>query len=94
MRLSQLLGKRIINIFDGEIMGLVGDSDLVVNPETGAIEGIILPYRSTHTYNSYRGERGADKLLSGRGDRQILNIPWEKVCKIGSEVIVVDIDYN
>ena len=24
MRLSQLLGKRIINIFDGEIMGLVG----------------------------------------------------------------------
>ncbi len=34
MRLSQLLGKRIINIYDGEIMGLVGDSDLVVNPET------------------------------------------------------------
>ncbi len=33
MRLSQLLGKRIINIYDGEIMGLVGDSDLVVNPE-------------------------------------------------------------
>ena len=31
MRLSQLLGKRIINIYDGEIMGLVGDSDLVVN---------------------------------------------------------------
>ena len=45
MRLSQLLGKRIINIYDGEIMGLVGDSDLVVNPETGAIEGIILPFR-------------------------------------------------
>ena len=30
MRLSQLLGKRIINIYDGEIMGLVGDSDLEI----------------------------------------------------------------
>lgn len=89
MRLSQLLGKRIINIFDGEIMGLVGDSDLVVNPDTGAIEGIILPYRSERF-----GGGAPAKLLSGRGDKQILNIPWEKVCKVGTEVIVVDIDYN
>lgn len=84
MRLSQLLGKRIINIYDGEIMGLVGDSDLVVNPETGDIEGIILPFRPA-------GSGG--RLLRG-DNKHILNIPWEKVCKIGSEVIVVDIDYN
>lgn len=88
MRLSQLLGKRIINIFDGEIMGLVGDSDLVVNPETGVIESIVLPYRADY----------ADKSLfagiSGSRQKHILNIPWEKVCKIGSEVIVVDIDYK
>lgn len=85
MRLSQLLGKRIINIYDGEIMGLVGDSDLVVNPETGAIEGIILPYRS---------EAAGRRSLGGRGDKRVLNIPWDKVCKIGTEVIVVDVDYS
>jgi len=85
MRLSQLLGKRIINIFDGEIMGLVGDSDLVVNPETGVIEGIILPYRA---------DVGDKRLLAGSRQKHILSIPWEKVCKIGSEVIVVDIDYH
>ena len=86
MRLSQLLGKRIINIYDGEIMGLVGDSDLVVNPETGAIEGIILPFRPAS------GNTGS-RLLRGE-NKHILNIPWEKVCKIGSEVLVVDIDYS
>ena len=86
MRLSQLLGKRIINIYDGEIMGLVGDSDLVVNPETGAIEGIILPFRPA-------GGSTGSRLLRGE-NKHILNIPWEKVCKIGSEVIVVDIDYS
>lgn len=92
MRLSQLLGKRIINIFDGEIMGLVGDSDLVVNPENGVIEGIILPYRADG------GREFADKSLfaglAGARQKHILNIPWEKVCKIGTEVIVVDIDYK
>ena len=89
MRLSQLLGKRIINIFDGEIMGLVGDSDLVVNPETGVIEGIILPYRA-----DAGRDFGDKRLLPGPRQKHILNIPWEKVCKIGSEVIVVDIDYH
>ena len=87
MRLSQLLGKRIINIYDGEIMGLVGDSDLVVNPETGAIEGIILPYRASGSFSEKR-------LLRGAEHKHILNIPWDKVCKIGSEVIVVDVDYT
>ncbi len=85
MRLSQLLGKRIINIYDGEIMGSVGDSDLVVNPETGAIEAIILPCRTDHPFS--------EKMFL-RGDKRVLNIPWDKVCKIGSEVIVVDIAYD
>ncbi len=80
MRLSQLLGKRIVNIYDGEIMGSVGDSDLIINPENGNIEGLILPY-------------GAEKMFA-KGGRAELNIPWTKVCKIGTEVIVVDIDYR
>lgn len=81
MRLSQLMGKRIINIFDGDILGTIGDSDLIINPETGRIEAIILPYR---------GEAGFRYKM----DKRVLNIPWSSVCKIGSEVVVVDLPRN
>lgn len=45
MRMSELIGKEIININDGLKMGLVGDSDLIINPESGEIHSIILPNR-------------------------------------------------
>jgi len=43
MRLSELAQKRIINVYDGEIMGLAGESDLVIEPLTGSIVEIIIP---------------------------------------------------
>ena len=79
MRLSELMGKRIVNIFDGDILGTVGDSDLVINPESGDIEAIILPH------NTSEGR-------FARGERHTLNIPWSAVYKVGSEVIVVDLE--
>lgn len=81
MRLSQLLGKRIINIFDGEILGLVGDADLLVDEESGDIRGLVIPWR---------GVALGEKMRAG--ERRMLNIGWDKVCKVGTEVIVVDID--
>ena len=43
MRLSELAQKRIINVYDGEIMGTAGESDLLIEPITGAIAEIIVP---------------------------------------------------
>ncbi|MDD2569389.1 MAG: YlmC/YmxH family sporulation protein [Clostridia bacterium] len=80
MRLSELMGKRIVNIFDGDILGTVGDSDLVINPENGDIQAIILPH--------------AGEGLLSRGERRVLNIPWSAVYKVGAEVIVVDLENN
>ncbi len=80
MRLSQLMGKKIINIFDGDILGTVGDSDLVIDSETGEIRSLVLPHKK---------DRGM-----GRRDLTPLTIPWDSVCKIGTEVIVVDIEYH
>jgi YlmC/YmxH family sporulation protein len=77
MRLSDFANKKIINLFDGEIMGMAGDSDLLIEPGTGVITGILAP--------SFRGKNG---LV--RGD---VTIPWDVVRKIGAEVIVVDIEY-
>lgn len=80
MRLSDLIGKDIINIADGARLGTVGDSDLIINGETGYIESIVLP-----------NSGGFLGMWSGRSQ---MVIPWQAVKKIGSEVIVVEIDRN
>ncbi len=80
MRLNDLVGKEMVNIFDGMRMGTVGESDMVVDQESGQIVSIILPNRGN--------------MLNFWTDRQKLVIPWESVKKIGREVIVVDIDHT
>ena len=42
MRLSEFADKRIINLYDGEIMGSAGDSDLLIDPADGRIVEIVL----------------------------------------------------
>jgi YlmC/YmxH family sporulation protein len=78
MRLNDLVGKEMVNIYDGMRMGTVGESDMLVNQENGSIVSIILPNRGN--------------ALNFWTDRQKLVIPWEAVKKIGREVIVVDLD--
>lgn len=68
----------MVNIFDGMRMGTVGESDMLIDSETGQIVSIILP-NSGNFFNFW-------------ADRQKLVVPWEAVKKIGKEVIVVDID--
>jgi YlmC/YmxH family sporulation protein len=78
VRLNELIGKEIVNIYDGMRMGTVGDSDMVIDEESGQIVSIILPNRGN--------------ALNFWTDRQKLVIPWDAVKKIGREVIVVDLD--
>ncbi len=78
MRLSELGGKEVINIYDGARLGVIGDADMIVDINTGEIHSIILPQRS-----------GA---LSFWMDRQNMIIPWTAVKKIGNEVIIVELD--
>lgn len=78
MRLNELIGKEMINIFDGMRMGTVGESDMLIDDETGKIISIILPNKGN--------------ALNFWADRQKLVIPWEAVKKIGREVIVLDLD--
>lgn len=78
MRLSEIASKRIINIYDGDILGTVGESDLLVDPDNGGISAIILPQGKA--FSSFSGPK-----------RQVA-IPWDSVQKVGSEVIVIDFD--
>ena len=77
IRLSDLTGKNIVNIYDGDILGLVGDSDLVVDPENGRIEQLYLG-----------GRNGFTGMWS---EKNSLQIPWQAVHKIGQEVVIVDL---
>ena len=77
VRLSELIGKDIVNIQNGGRLGIVADSDLVIDTETGEIQSIILPSRG-----------GFFGLL----DRHNFTIPWSCVKKVGNEVIIVDLD--
>lgn len=79
MRLSEFIGKKIINLSDGDILGTVGDSDLMINAEDGTIQSLLIPYR------------GGNRLLT-RGEKKEIAIPWESIRKIGAEVLVVEIN--
>jgi YlmC/YmxH family sporulation protein len=78
MRLVELTGKEIVNLYNGARLGVIGESDLVIDAETGRIRSIILPRRGN--------------LLNFWVDRQQLIIPWETVRRIGEEVIIVELD--
>ncbi len=78
MRMVELAGKEIINIYDGARLGVVGDSDMVIDNESGKITSVIIPRKSN--------------LINLWVDRQHMVIPWESVVKIGFEVMIVDLD--
>lgn len=42
MRLSDMAGKEVINVFDGTRMGVFGDADLLLEIETGRIRQLYL----------------------------------------------------
>ncbi len=78
MRLFELTGKEIVNLANGVRLGVVGESDLAIDAETGRVCSIILPCKGN--------------LLNFWADRQQLIIPWEAVRRIGKEVIIVELD--
>ncbi|HHV72386.1 MAG TPA: YlmC/YmxH family sporulation protein [Clostridia bacterium] len=78
MRLGDLAGKEIINICDGERLGIVGNSDLVIDENTGKIEAILVPQD--------RGFWGFSEA------KKMLTIPWHAIKKIGAEILVVDLE--
>lgn len=76
MELSRLSRKEIINLHDGSRLGYVGESDLVIDDNTGHIESIIIIPKGMG--------------LKLRQVRELV-IPWTSIKKIGEEVLIVDI---
>ena len=78
MRLSELGGKEIVNLYDGERLGIIGNSDLVFDENTGEILYLIMPKR-----------KGQFFLLGNRGFTQVA---WNAIRKIGPDVVIIDME--
>lgn len=74
---DKLKNKEVINIYDGRSLGFV--SDIEVDLEKGAIDGIVIP-----------GNRGFMGFFS-KGENDTV-IKWEKVRTVGDDVILVDVE--
>jgi YlmC/YmxH family sporulation protein len=75
-RSNDIKQKEVINMTDGRRLGFV--SDVEINLEDGRIEAIIVP-----AGGRFFGIIGKDSEFV---------IPWEKVKKIGEDIILVDMD--
>jgi YlmC/YmxH family sporulation protein len=75
MRTSDLGARDVVNILDGRRLGSV--SDIEIDIESGKITAVVVP--------------GPAKLLGilGRGDDYV--IPWERIKRIGPDVILVEL---
>ncbi len=76
MRVSELRVLEVINVGNGRRLGPIIDLDLDL--EKGIVKGIVI-LTSTHSKSFFSGGRSEDVYL-----------PWEKIIKVGVDVILVD----
>jgi YlmC/YmxH family sporulation protein len=78
MLLSELGGKEIVNLNNGERLGIIADTDIIVDEKTGKIMSLLIPDRKIQF-----------KLF---GNNRELEIPWESIRKIGNDMIIIELD--
>ena len=77
MSLSELKTKDVINTLDGRRLGKV--MDIEFDPRDGCVEALVVP-----------GETKMTHML--RGEKCGIVIPWQRICKIGENVILVQLE--
>ncbi|WP_124727529.1 YlmC/YmxH family sporulation protein [Staphylospora marina] len=74
MRWSELVEKECVDVKGGEKLGHFSHADLRIDPETGRIEALLIPLHVSWF----------------RKQSRQLELPWQKVKKVGAEMIIVD----
>ena len=80
IRLSDLTGKNIVNLYDGTRLGVIYEPNLSFDADTGRIDVLYLG-----------GRNGFTGMWS---EKNSLQIPWHCVHKIGPEVVIVDLGHS
>ncbi|HHV19562.1 MAG TPA: YlmC/YmxH family sporulation protein [Thermoanaerobacterales bacterium] len=78
MKLSELGGKEIINLYNGARLGVIGNSDLVFDEVSGKIIYLLIPKKRAHFF-----------VL---GERSYTEVSWDAIRKIGPDIVSVDME--
>ena len=78
MKLSKLGGKEIVNLNDGGRLGVLAESDLLIDERNGKIKALLVP--------DFRNQ------FSIFSDKNYVEIPWECVKKIGNDMIIIELE--
>ncbi|NLM04753.1 MAG: YlmC/YmxH family sporulation protein [Clostridiales bacterium] len=78
MKFSQIGEKEIVNLNNGSRLGIISESDLLINIRTGKILSMLVPDR-----------KGFLNFFSNDG---YFEIPWECIRKIGHDMIIIELD--
>lgn len=78
MKFAELGGKEIVNLSDGCRLGMIAESDLLIDEKTGKIKALLVPDMKSH--------------FSLFSEKDFLEIPWDSVKKIGSDMIIIELD--
>ncbi len=79
MRLTELGDKEIVNLNSGGRLGLIADSDFLIDENTGKIISLLVPERKF----SFR-----ILGLESSGTE----IPWSAIRKIGYDMVIIELD--
>lgn len=78
MLFSTIGGKEIVNLCDGSRLGIIAESDLIIDERTGRIISLLIP-----------DKKG---ILNFFSNESSLEIPWEAVKKIGNDMIIIELE--
>lgn len=74
MRYSDISNKEMIDIGSGSRLGMLGQTDIEINLQTGKIESFIIP---NYKWFGFKKETEAEK------------IHWDMIEKIGKDIILI-----
>ena len=77
MRLSEMSNKEIIDYDKGERLGVLGQTDLLIDEKTGQIEAFVIPTLKWFGL--------------GRRDKEV-TVYWKQIKKIGQDMIIIEVE--
>ncbi len=80
IRLSDLTGKNVVNIYDGVRLGAIYEPVVAFDEVTGQLEQLYLG--------------GRNGITGNWSEKNSIAIPWHNVHKIGQEVVIVDMGHS
>ena len=76
MRLSEISNKEIIDFQKGERLGVLGQTDLLIDEKNGQIEAFVIPTLKW--------------FGMGKREKEV-TVYWKQIKKIGTDMIIIEV---